>query len=124
MTHTIMHFEIPADDVARAKAFYTQLFGWQIEAPPGFTDYWLIQTDAEGQALGGGLFPRQMPGQGVLNYIGVESVTEYAARIEALGGKIVMPRSPVPGMGLFAVFQDPEGNAMALWESDPAAGQV
>jgi predicted enzyme related to lactoylglutathione lyase len=62
-----------------------------------------------------------MPGQGVVNYVGVESVTDYAAKVEQLGGKILMPRSPVPGMGWFAVFQDPEGNVMALWETDPAA---
>ncbi len=121
MTHTIVHFEIPADDVARAKSFYAQLFGWQIEAPPGFADYWLVQTDAEGQALGGGLFQRHTPGQGVLHYIGVESVAEYAARVETLGGKIITPRSAVPGMGWFAVFHDPEGNVMALWENDPSA---
>jgi predicted enzyme related to lactoylglutathione lyase len=121
MTHTFIHFEVPADEVARAKAFYTELFGWQIEAPPGFSDYWLIQTGPEGQSLGGGLFKRSMPGQGVLNYVSVESVTDYAAKVEQLGGKIVVPRSPVPGMGWFAVFQDTEGNAMALWETDPAA---
>ncbi|MBM4458953.1 MAG: VOC family protein [Chloroflexi bacterium] len=121
MTHTIVHFEIPADDVERARAFYKDLFGWQTEAPPGFSDYWLIETGPEGQAVGGGLFKRQMPDQGIVNYISVESVAEYASRIEQLGGKIIMPRSPVPGMGWFAVFQDTEKNVLALWESDPAA---
>ncbi len=121
MTHTFVHFEVPADDVARAKAFYTELFGWQIEATPGFSDYWMIQTGPEGQSLGGGLFKRSTPDQGVINYVGVESVTDYAAKVAQLGGKILMPRSPVPGMGWFAVFQDTEGNVMALWETDPAA---
>jgi predicted enzyme related to lactoylglutathione lyase len=121
MTHTIVHFEIPADDVERARAFYKELFGWQIESPPGFSDYWLIETGPEGEAVGGGLMARQMPEQAIVNYIGVESVAEYASRIEQLGGTIIMPRSPVPGMGWFAVFQDPEGNVMALWENDPAA---
>jgi predicted enzyme related to lactoylglutathione lyase len=121
MEHTIVHFEIPADDVARARAFYAQLFGWQITAPPEYPDYWLIQTDEAGQALGGGLMKRQAPGQGPLNYIGVESVADYAAKVEQLGGKILMPRSPVPGMGWFVVFQDPEDNVLALWESDPSA---
>ena len=47
MKHTFAHFEIPADDVARAKTFYAELFGWQISEAQGFTDYWLIQTGDE-----------------------------------------------------------------------------
>jgi predicted enzyme related to lactoylglutathione lyase len=121
MERTIVHFEVPADDIARAQAFYTQLFGWKFSAPPGFGDYWLIQTDEEGKALGGGLMKRQAPGQGLLNYIGVESVAESAAKVEQLGGKVVVPRSPVPGMGWFAVFQDTEGNLLAMWQQDPSA---
>jgi hypothetical protein len=120
MKHTFVHFEIPADDVERAKAFYAGLFGWQISSAEGYQDYWLIQTGDE-QDLGGGLMKRQAPGQGPVNYVNVESVADYAAKVEELGGKVLVPKSPVPGMGWFAHFQDTEGNVFALWEKDSSA---
>jgi predicted enzyme related to lactoylglutathione lyase len=42
MRHAIVHFELPADDVARAKAFYSKLFDWKITSAPGFEDYWFV----------------------------------------------------------------------------------
>ncbi len=120
MKHTFAHFEIPADDVGRAKTFYSELFGWQITPAQGFEDYWLIQTGDE-QDLGGGLMARQAPGQAPVSYVQVGSVADYAAKVEELGGKVIIPRSPVPGMGWFAHFQDTEGNVFALWESDESA---
>jgi predicted enzyme related to lactoylglutathione lyase len=64
---------------------------------------------------------RQAPGQGIVNYISVESVADYVAKAEKLGAKVLMPKSAVPGMGWFAQLLDPEGNCFALWESDESA---
>ena len=119
--HTIVHFEIPADDVKRAIQFYSKLFGWQFSAPPGTDDYWLIQVSEGEQDLGGGLMKRQDPSQVPVNYVQVESVVEYAARVEELGGQVIVPKMPVPGMGWFAQCKDTEGNIFALWESDASA---
>jgi predicted enzyme related to lactoylglutathione lyase len=121
MKHTFVHFEIPADDVERATAFYTQLFDWSIAPAEGFDDYWFIQPGEPDEDLGGGLMPRQNTSQGPVFYIQVESVTDYAARVDELGGKVVVPKTPVPGMGWWAHFLDPEGNLFALWESDSSA---
>ena len=121
MKHTFAHFEIPADDVRRAKTFYAELFGWQIAQAEGFEDYWLIQTGDE-QDLGGGLMKREAPGQVPVSYVQVESVADYAAKVEELGGKVIIPKSPVPGMGWVAHFEDTEGNVFALWESDASVG--
>lgn len=121
MKHTFVHFEIPADDLERAKTFYSQLFGWQIQASEGFGDYLLIQTGEEGKDLGGGMMKRQAPNQPYVNYVHVESVADYTARVEKLGGQVVIPKSPVPGMGWFAHCLDSEGNLFALWEVDPKA---
>jgi hypothetical protein len=120
---TIVHFEIPADDLPRAKEFYSKLFGWAIEKAPGDMEYWMVATtDEKGEtAVGGGMMQRQHPEHGVTNYIGVPSVDEYVAKIEQLGGKVVVPKMPVPGHGYFAVFLDTENNAMAIWENDSEA---
>ena len=129
---TIVHFEIPSDDLERAKAFYKELFGWNIEKWSGNEtgdssegmEYLLITTtDSNGnKALSGGMMKRQNPQQqGMANYIDVTSVNEYSAKIEKLGGKVVMQKTPVPGMGYFAVCLDTEGNRFGMWETDSTA---
>lgn len=115
---TIVHFEIPADDVERAKKFYTDLFGWEIKEIP--MEYWLITTSGENH-VDGGMMKRQNPDQQITNYIGVPSVDEYVTKVETLGGKVVAPKSPVPGEGYFAVCIDTENNVFALWEDDENA---
>ena len=120
---TIMHFEVPAEDIERAKQFYEQLFDWKITRIPGYEDYLGIATTDESGAegLGGGLMRRQNPQHTTMNYIGVASVNEYMQKVEKLGGKVVMGKHPVPGMGYFAVCLDTENNAFGIWETDPEA---
>ena len=132
MSHTVVHFEIPADQPERAAEFYRELFGWKIEhlgpAGGGGIDYWLVNTvptDAEGKptepGVNGGLMRRMMPGQTPVNYISVENVDQFARKAEGLGAKVVVPKMPVPGMGWFSQLTDTEGNIFAIWQHDPAA---
>jgi predicted enzyme related to lactoylglutathione lyase len=131
MDHTIVHFEIPADQPERAAKFYRELFGWNINRweNPGGMEYWMVETvetDAEGrparQGVNGGLMPRMYPGQVPLNYIAVADLDESVAKAQGLGAKILMERTPVPGMGWFAQLADTEGNVFAMWQTDMAAG--
>lgn len=128
MSHTVVHFEIPADQPERAAEFYRELFGWKIEHMGGPMDYWLVNTiptDAEGRPIepgvNGGLMRRMMPEQTPVNYISVENVDQFARKAESLGAKVVVPKTPVPGMGWFAQLTDTEGNIFAIWQHDPAA---
>ena len=70
-------------------------------------------------SLGGGLMKRKDPQQPNLNYIGVPSIDEYSKKVNELGGKVVMPKTEIPGYGYFAVCMDTEKNAFALWETIP-----
>ena len=68
------------------------------------------------------MLKRQNPGQqGITNYIGVESVDRFVAKVQKLGGKICMPKTAVSQMGYFAICQDPENNTFALWEMNKDA---
>jgi predicted enzyme related to lactoylglutathione lyase len=119
---SIVWFEIPADDVERAKSFYSQLFGWKIEKFPGPMEYWHIDTGGSDETPDGGLMKRQNPQQqGITNYVGVASVDESAAKVEKLGGKICMQKTAVPEMGYFVICHDPERNMFALWEKNDSA---
>ena len=118
---SVVWFEIPADNVDRAKKFYSALFGWKIQKFPGATDYWHIDTGGGDRMRDGGLMARKHPDQPITNYVAVSSVDESAAKLEKLGGKICMPKTAVPQMGYFVVCQDTEGNEFALWEMNERA---
>jgi predicted enzyme related to lactoylglutathione lyase len=118
----ITHFDIPVDDPERALKFYKELFDWRIEKVPGPTDYWLIQSaEDDDPAINGGLTRREDPQQGILTYFSVSSATEFAAKVNELGGTVLKSATTVPGYGHFVICQDPEGNIFALWESDKDA---
>jgi predicted enzyme related to lactoylglutathione lyase len=130
MDHTIVHFEIPANDPERAAKFHRELFGWDIQkwASGGAGEYWMVSTvpmDAKGQpvrpGVNGGLMRRQRPDQPPVNYINVESVDEYAKKGTRLGAEQVMPKTPVKGMGWFAWLKDTEGNVFGIWQTDEKA---
>jgi predicted enzyme related to lactoylglutathione lyase len=119
--HTIVHFEIPADDVEKLRKFYSLLFGWKIELMPGQVEYygiWTVPVDEKGMPLrpgvNGGMMKKQNPEHKAVNYIQVESVDEYMKKIESLGGRIVVPKMEVPGIGWWALALDPEGNQFAI----------
>jgi predicted enzyme related to lactoylglutathione lyase len=97
------------------------LFGWKIQPIPGMPDYSHIDTGGPEGSPDGGLTSRKCEGHGITNYISVASVTRSAAKVEKLGGKILMPKTAVPKMGYFAVCLDTEKNAFALWEMSPTA---
>jgi predicted enzyme related to lactoylglutathione lyase len=59
----------------------------------------------------------------ITDYIGVPSVDEYAAKVEKLGGKIIVPKKAIPGMGFFAICMDTENNAFGIWETNPTTKQ-
>ena len=118
---SIVWFEIPADNVERAKKFYGDLFGWKIERLPGTQEYWHIDTGGADETPDGALKKRKDAEEPVINYVNVNSVTDFAAKIEKLGGKICMPKTAVPQMGYFAVCQDTEGNSFGIWQSEANA---
>ena len=82
---TLAHFELPADDIERAKKFYTNLFGWKIEKWEGLVnnmEYWTINTtdDKGNKGVGGGMMKRMRPEHHITNYVDVKSVDESIHR--------------------------------------------
>lgn len=117
----VIHFEIPADQPERAAAFYRSVFGWEFQKWDGPMPYWLVMTGKDGPGIDGGLLPRQAPGQGVTNTVGVDSLDEAVATVERHGGTITVPRMAIPGVGWLAYALDTEGNAFGMMQNDPDA---
>jgi predicted enzyme related to lactoylglutathione lyase len=119
MAHPFVHVEIPADDTLAAGKFYGDVFGWNIETDPTFS---YTQFRAEGgpgggfvstQATDGGMMPAKA--DSLLLYIGTDDIDASLAKVEAHGGKTVLPKTEIPGIGWFAIFTDPTGNRLALY---------
>jgi len=122
MPASICWFEVPADDLGRAKKFYGSLFGWKFaKLPTTVQDYWHIDTRGKDASPDGGMMPRMHPQQPIMNYVSVPSVTKAAAKVEKLGGTLCKPKTAVPGMGYFAICLDTERNTFALWEMNEQA---
>jgi len=123
----VVHFEIPADDEARAKDFYGSVFDWELTDNDmgGGNIYTTVTTVAiddqmrpkEPGAINGGIMRRSSDTPSPVITIGVESIDDALKKVEASGGSTVTPRTPIPNMGAFAYFKDSEGNTMGLWET-------
>lgn len=130
----VAHFEIHADDPERAVEFYRKVFGWDINRwDSGDIEYWMIETAPKGDTgmgINGGLLRRNAPvpehGMSPMSYVCtvvVDSFDDYAAKIEANGGKVAMPKSPIMGMAWQGYFFDTEGNIFGLHQPDESAGK-
>ncbi|WP_138442123.1 VOC family protein [Sinomonas susongensis] len=125
MSGKVVHFEIPADDMDRAKAFYSEAFGWNMMPVPEM-DYTMVGTTPSNESgsplepgsINGGMYTRndQFPRTPVVT-LDVADIDTALAKVEQLGGKTVAPKMPVGEMGFAAYFQDPEGNVLGLWET-------
>ena len=125
----VVHFEIPADDLDRAKNFYGSIFGWELQTVPmDGGEYTSVKTTAVDEqtqmptdpgAINGGMFHRDERLTSPVITIDVDGIDDALKKIEAEGGSTVTPRTAIPGMGAFAYFKDPEGNVLGLWEVTP-----
>jgi uncharacterized protein len=121
----VIHFEIHADDTARAAKFYSELLGWTISKWVGPMEYSLVTTGPDGTpGINGGLMKRPHPlsgNDGVIAYVCTVDVTDvdrYVARAQELGGQVALPKMPVPGIGWLAYLKDTEGNVFGLMQHD------
>ena len=125
MNGKVVHFEVPAKDMKRAKAFYSQVFGWKhndVDMPG--SEYALVSTtevDKEGRpttpgSINGGMMKMARPFTGPVITLQVDNVTAALKSVEKHGGKTVTKRTPMGEWGFFGYFRDSEGNLMGLYE--------
>jgi predicted enzyme related to lactoylglutathione lyase len=122
-SNTVAHFAINADDVERARAFYSKVFGWKFAAwgPPGF-----YQIEAKGSPVAGALQGRRelVKGQRTIGFectFAVESIAATEQAVLAAGGTIALARSVIVGVGTLMFFADLDGNVFGAMQYDRAA---
>src|SRR6266571_316331 len=121
----VVHFEIPADDPARAKKFYSSVFGWKVQDVPNldFTMVYTVATDERAQmpkeagAINGVIMRRAPEHPTPQITIGVADIDKAVKDVVKAGGKIVMEKYKLMNMGWSVKFKDPEGNVVGLWQA-------
>jgi uncharacterized protein len=127
----VVHFEIHADDVERAKAFYAAVFEWSFQDYSEVVNapYWGVVTGPDDEpGINGGLLQRPVPppaeGQGTNSFICTMNVSDYdetERRILDAGGKVALPKMALTGMAWQGYYLDTEGNTFGIHQPDPEA---
>lgn len=122
MSGKVVHFEIPYDDGDRARGFYREAFGWDLQSW-GDGAYTLVSTGPTGEQgptesgfINGGMMQREGFFGSPVVTIAVDDIDESLATVGRLGGKTIQGKEAVGDMGFSAYFQDPEGNLMGLFQ--------
>ena len=114
-------FELPTENPATLAQFYVELFQWDISHTPiAEFDYWRCKTGS-GSGIDGAITKPMYPGQPLTNYVTVNDIVNVIRQGEALGAKVRIPKSAVPGVGWFAILIDPAGHCLGLWQHDSSA---
>jgi predicted enzyme related to lactoylglutathione lyase len=113
---SIVHFELPAGDTARAKDFWGSFLGWKFRDYEGGFEYHMT----EGVEPVGAIYPAQSDERGPIVYFPVEDMDSAVDRVRELGGS-ADDKQPIPSIGWFARCQDTEGNRFSLFQSDESA---
>jgi uncharacterized protein len=116
----VTFFEIPADNPQRAIKFYEQVFGWKIDKW-GSEDYWLITTGPDAEPGINGRITLRSTAAHVTDTVSVPNLDEAVSKVVASGGKVAVPKMPVPTMGWLAYCTDTEGNLFSMIQNDPSA---
>jgi uncharacterized protein len=123
MGQAVVHFEVVGKDGEKLQKYYTDLFGWEINADNpmkyGMVDAKTNKTSDGNTGIGGGV------GQGpdgyeghVTFYVAVPDVEEALQKAESLGGTRIMGPEDIMGMVVLGQFKDPEGNMVGVVNDD------
>ncbi|MBI3207725.1 MAG: VOC family protein [Candidatus Solibacter usitatus] len=122
MSNRPIHFELGVVEPERAVKFYEDVFGWKSMKWGGPTPYWLMTTGADEEpGINGGFMVHEDKQPRTVNTIGVDDVDAFAAKVQAAGGQLVVPKMAIPGVGWLAYCMDTEGNLFGIHAQDKSA---
>jgi predicted enzyme related to lactoylglutathione lyase len=119
MGNPFCHVELGTTDAAKAKAFYAAMFDWTLQDMPMGNDftYTLIKV---GEGTGGGLFgpPMDNKPSAWMPYVLVDDIKASTEKARTLGASVVCEPTAVADMGWMAIFVDPTGATIGMWQSN------
>jgi predicted enzyme related to lactoylglutathione lyase len=116
MGQPVVHWELWSQDPDKISKFYEKVFDWKVQHVPDLK-YHLVETGGKGGINGGIMKPQQGPWPGNLTfYIDVDDLDAYAKKITAAGGKMIVEKMEVPGVGQLSLFEDLDGRVLGMWK--------
>jgi predicted enzyme related to lactoylglutathione lyase len=116
MGQAVVHWEFWSEDPAKIADFYEKVFAWNIRPIPEL-NYQLVETGGQGGINGGILKPQAGPWPAKLAfYIDVDDIDRYNERVRQAGGKVLVEKMDLPGVGQLSLFEDPDGRVLGLWK--------
>ena len=123
MGRPVVHWEFWSEDPEKLATFYQRVFDWKIQLIPDLK-YHVVET-GPGGINGGIMKPQRGPWPGKLAfYIDVDDLDEYSEKIKRAGGKVVLEKMDVPGVGQLSLFEDPEGRVLGMWKQEKSPLKV
>jgi uncharacterized protein len=116
----VVHFELPSTNISKSKKFYEDVLGWKFTKYGGPVEYWLVDTgDPKTPGINGGLGGAANEFKATVNTVEVENIDEVLKKVLANGGKIIMPKDTIPGVGQLAYVSEPGGAVFGIIQNDP-----
>lgn len=120
MSKRFCHMELHSNNTDGSKEFYNKLFGWGMQdMPMGDHTYTMFKTTDSDDDVHGGITQSQCPDNtsSWLSYVLTDDVEATLKQATDLGAEVIVPKTEVPEMGWFAIFNDPAGARLGLWQS-------
>ena len=117
MKHPVVWFEVMGQDAGQLQSFYSKLFDWRIDTSNSM-GYGMVEAAAERGIPGGVGQLAERPWPKVTFYVSTSDIEASLSKATGLGGKVLMPRTELPGGTILGMFTDPEGNAIGVVEDE------
>lgn len=121
---SVVHFEIPADDLDKAKRFYRAVFGWEMVDVPQMEYCMAYTTESDPEkgpkrpgAINGGMRKRMRKGESPILVMDVKSIEDTLKKVKANGGKAMGEKTKIGDMAFYQLCRDCEGNVIGLFQS-------
>jgi hypothetical protein len=119
MANPFVHLELNTPDLAKAKAFYGTLFGWQFN-DMNMGEFGIYSTFKPDNGPGGGVMSMKDGFPGWLSYVGVDDIGAATEQAKSLGATILVGSQEIPNVGWMTIMTDPLGSTIAMFQPSPS----
>lgn len=118
MGRPVVHWELWSKEPEKIATFYQKVFGWEVRHIPEL-NYRLVNTGGAGGINGGIMTPEEGPWPGNMAfYIDVDDLDAYAKKVKEAGGRMIVEKMEVPGVGQLSLFEDTDGRVLGMWKQN------
>lgn len=111
--HLIAHCEIPTTNLDKSKEFYHKVLGWDFKP---FGNGYLLFNNHKGVMVGLRKVDEIVTGETTVFHVNIPDIESILKKVKENGGAVKRTRTVIPAMGWYALFTDPDGNTIGLYQ--------